>query len=156
MKCTILRIEAPGGQGKQENSWWDSLPLSLQMGKNREVLPPGLILNWDGCRLTRKLIFLTCGAGFLFFEWPNKFLTLVQKRSSGSLGDGVQITIRLASPGWEVGESQLRGMGAQRREAHGVEQEGGCGAHQASFRTGSRRGRRELLQTPGTPAPVRP
>ena len=51
----------------------------------------------------------------------------MQKRSSGSLGDGVQITIRLASPGWEVGESQLRGMGAQRREAHGVEQEGGCG-----------------------------
>lgn len=68
----------------------------------------------------------------------------------------MQIAIRLASPGWEVGESQLRGMGVQTREAHRVEREGGCGAHQASFRTCSRRGRSELLQTPGTPAPVRP
>lgn len=47
------------------------------------------------------------------------------------------------APGGRWRKSQPRGMGVQRREAQGVEREGGCGAHQASSsRTCSRTGRR--------------
>lgn len=69
-KRTILRVEAPEGEGQPERRGKQEVPDEthcplLFRAEKTEVLLPRRNLDWDGCNLGRGFIFPTSVAGFL-------------------------------------------------------------------------------------------
>lgn len=106
-------------------------PVTSDGKKNREVLPPVLIPELGWLQTDQEINFSNMLQVFFLLSDKGEVIA-VQELVCRSLS-GQQ------APGGRWRESQLRGMGVQRREAQGVEREGGCGAHRASLRTCSRR-----------------
>ena len=118
-------------------------------------------LNWDDCKMTREWIFLTSVAGFLSLgegqckkTTPDKFLALDDERETMAAQEmvcGLPSSLRSPpvgqtgsgegpSSGWGGGSGSPEKRGTRHGERRWLQRT----AHQASFGTCGRRGRREL------------